>query len=104
MAQAAGIGAIGRNTLLITPEYGSSVWLGGVLTEMEISPNPLLEPVCRRCNKCVSACPVGALDGELMDQSACHNYAFGQMDGNFTISCHVCRDICPYCLSGERRD
>lgn len=101
MAEAAGLGTIGRNTLLITPEYGSLVWLGGLLTEQEIAPDPLLKPVCKGCERCVRACPVHALDGELMDQLACHNHAFGQRDENFCISCHLCRDVCPFSLSGK---
>ncbi len=104
MAQAAGLGTIGRNTLLITPQYGSLVWLGGVLTEMEISPDPLVPAACTDCGLCVNACPVHALDGELLDQGACFSHAFGERDGMFTISCHACRDVCPLCLSGEAMD
>ena len=104
MAQAAGIGTIGRNTLLITPQYGSLVWLGGVLTEMEIRPDPLLPVACTDCGLCVSACPVHALDGELLDQGQCFSHAFGERDGMFTISCHACRDVCPFCFSGEAPD
>ena len=101
MAQAAGIGTIGRNTLLITPKYGSLVWLGGVLTELEVTPDPLLPSICVDCDKCVSACPIHALDGDMLDQLACHSHAFGQMDENWTISCHACRDVCPFLLDGK---
>lgn len=71
------------------------------MTEIEITLDPLLDAVCISCGKCVAACPVHALDDELMDQMACHNHAFGQMDGNFTISCHACRDVCPFLLTGK---
>ena len=101
MAQAAGLGTIGRNSLLITPQYGSLVWLGGILTELELTPDPLPEPLCSNCNLCVEACPVHALDGEQPDQMACHQYAFGIKDEQWTISCHACRDVCPFCLKGE---
>lgn len=42
-AQAAGLGTIGRHSLLITPEFGSMVWLGAVLTEAELAEDPVLE-------------------------------------------------------------
>ena len=48
-AQAAGLGTIGRHSLLITPEFGSMVWLGAVLCEQEFEPDPLKEPVCNDC-------------------------------------------------------
>ena len=86
MAQAAGIGTIGRNTLLITPQYGSLVWLGGVLTEMEISPDPLLPAVCTNCGLCVKSCPVHALDGELLDQETCYSHASAALG---SISCKL---------------
>jgi len=100
MAEAAGLGTVGRNTLLITPQYGSLVWLGGVLTELQIEPDPMLENVCLHCEKCVAACPAHALDGDLLDQRACHHFAFGEFEENFTITCHACREACPFCLKG----
>lgn len=97
-AQAAGLGTIGRHSLLITPEFGSMVWLGAVLTDAELEPNPLLEPVCTNCDLCVNACPVGALAQSEMDQAACYDYAFGDDPElrRWVISCHRCRDACPH--------
>lgn len=98
-AQAAGLGTIGRHSLLITPEFGSMVWLGAVLTNMELEPDALKENVCNNCNLCVEACPVHALDEIEMKQQACWDYAFGEKeDGCWCIHCHKCRDICPYNL------
>ena len=102
-AQAAGLGTIGRHSLLITPEYGSMVWLGGVLCAEEFQPDALKEPVCLRCNLCVQACPVHALDGPEVDQAACGGYAFGkdEVTNAMKIVCHRCRDICPYNFGSE---
>lgn len=99
-AQAAGLGTIGRHSLLITPEYGSMVWLGCVLTDAELEPDPLLTPVCNGCDLCVDACPVHALDGEMLAQQTCWDHAFGNDPDtkNWRISCHRCRDACPYNL------
>ena len=97
-AQAAGLGTIGRHSLLVTPELGSMVWLGAVLTEAELEPDPLLENICTNCGLCVEACPVHALERPEVDQQACLNYAMGEdpVKKSWRISCHQCRDVCPY--------
>lgn len=104
-AQAAGIGTIGRHSLLITPEFGSMVWLGAVLTEVELIPDQMKARVCNDCNLCVEACPGNALKNQDMDQQTCWDYAFGDDESkkNWVISCHKCRDICPYNLGTENR-
>lgn len=102
-AQAAGLGTIGRHSLLITPELGSMVWLGAVLTDAELEPDALREPVCTGCNFCVNACPVNALAQPEINQSACWGHAFGD-DPNiqrWVISCHKCRDACPHLFGTE---
>lgn len=104
-AQAAGLGTIGRHSLLITPEFGSMVWLGAVLCSEEFEADELKEPVCNNCNLCVETCPIHALDELEINQQACWDYAFGE-DGTthaWRIACHKCRDICPYNLGSENR-
>lgn len=102
-AQAAGLGTIGRHSLLITPELGSMVWLGCVLCSTELEADPLLEPVCDGCGKCVKVCPAHALDGEELVQQACWDHAFGDDPEKqvWRIACHACRDVCPYCFGNE---
>ena len=99
-AQAAGLGTIGRHSLLITPELGSMVWLGCVLCGEELEADPMREPVCDNCGKCVEVCPVHALGGEELVQQACWDHAFGDDSEKrvWRIACHACRDVCPYCL------
>ena len=99
-AQAAGLGTIGRHSLLITPELGSMVWLGCVLCGEKLEADPVREPVCDNCGKCVEVCPVHALGGEELVQQACWDHAFGDDSEKrvWRIACHACRDVCPYCL------
>lgn len=102
-AQAAGLGTIGRHSLLITPQLGSMVWLGAVLVDAEVERDPLLESVCTGCNQCVAACPVNALAGGEVNQAACSKHAFGddpQLQ-RWVISCHKCRDACPHVFGTE---
>ena len=102
-AQAAGLGAIGRHSLLITPELGSMVWLGCVLCGEELEADLIREPVCDNCGKCVEVCPAHALDGKELVQQACWDHAFGDDPEKrvWRISCHACRDVCPYCLGSR---
>lgn len=104
-AQAAGLGTIGRHSLLITPQYGSMVWLGAVLSEQEFEPDPLLTPICNSCNLCVEICPINALSESELKQLDCWNHAFGddKEQQTWKISCHKCRDICPYNLGSKNK-
>ena len=102
-AQAAGLGTIGRHSLLITPEFGSMVWLGTILTDAVLEPDPMLEPICNDCGLCVDACPINALEPTEMAQQACWDHAFGDNPEtqSWEISCHKCRDVCPYNLGSQ---
>lgn len=99
-AQAAGLGTIGRHSLLITPEFGSMVWLGAVLCAEAFEPDALKEPICNHCNLCVEICPVHALNDAQVNQQACWDNAFGEDERThaWRIACHKCRDVCPYNL------
>lgn len=99
-AQAAGLGTIGRHSLLITPEFGSMVWLGAVLCCQGLEPDEQKEPICDLCQRCVEICPVNALEQQEINQLKCWEYAFGNDDKRqvWRIACHRCRDICPYNL------
>lgn len=102
-AQAAGLGTIGRHSLLITPELGSMVWLGCVLCGEELEADAMKKPICDDCGKCVEACPVHALDEVQMNQQICWDHAFGDDPERkvWCISCHACRDVCPFCLGSR---
>lgn len=104
-AQAAGIGTIGRHSLLITPELGSMVWLGCILTEAELTPDDMKESICNACNLCVQICPSHALKTRQLEQQTCWDHAFGDDEPKkaWVISCHKCRDICPYNLGTENK-
>ena len=62
VAQAAGLGMLGKNNLLITSRFGPRVRLGGVVTTAPIDPDqPFIEDLCGECGACTAACPVNAI-------------------------------------------
>ena len=105
-AVAAGLGRIGRNTLLVTPEYGNMVWISAILTDTVFSPDEMLEgdPCEEACSLCTDNCPVHALGDPAMNQNACSDYAFHTDEGEeFKFKCYRCRVICPNCLGSKNQ-
>jgi epoxyqueuosine reductase len=100
-AELAGLGKIGKNTLLINENYGNMIWLSGVLVSEKIEPDPpaKYEGCLSSCRICLELCPIQALDGVSMNQKACWEYAFGfHKGGEWRIKCFACRKMCPHCL------
>lgn len=75
---AAGIGSYGLSGLLVTPEYGSAVRIGGVVTDAKLKEgSPLNENACTGCMKCLKACPAKALPGRgKVDKKSCGDTIF----------------------------
>jgi epoxyqueuosine reductase len=72
VAERAGIGWSGKNCAIITPEFGSYVYLGEMITTIAFEPDRPLEDNCGTCNKCVEVCPTGALvQGGQLDSNKC---------------------------------
>ena len=105
-AVAAGLGRIGRNTLVTTPEYGNMIWLSAILTNAELESDELLTgtPCPDNCSLCIDNCPVSALGNSEMDQRACYGYAFHTEEGQeFVFKCNKCRTICLNCLGTKNK-
>ena len=95
----AGLGVIGKNYLLTNPQYGNLLWFSAVLSDADLAPDEKAEfSICDDCNKCVEACPVGALDDiDSFDKKGCSKF-FVIEDKQFKLKCFLCRTICPHCL------
>ncbi|MGB7329142.1 MAG: tRNA epoxyqueuosine(34) reductase QueG [Rubripirellula sp.] len=117
IAQLAGLGWRGKNTLLIHPGLGSYFFLACVLTDVEL---PHSEPFsamhCGTCTACLDACPTDAfVDAGVMNASRCISYLTiehrGPIDpslragiGDWAFGCDVCQEVCPWNRKPSRRD
>ncbi|MCH4056993.1 MAG: tRNA epoxyqueuosine(34) reductase QueG [Lactobacillaceae bacterium] len=107
VAQRAGLGFIGRNGLLITPEFGSYVYLGEIITNLSLTPDQPMANQCGTCRRCIEACPPQALmgDGRLNGQR-CLSYQtqtkglmpaeFRPLIRNVIYGCDICQIVCPF--------
>jgi epoxyqueuosine reductase len=94
----AGLGVLGRNTLLKNLEWGNMIRLGAVLVDRLLEGDPLArEPQCPpNCSICLQACPAGALNGLSVDQLKCRSNTYTVNERGFhLIQCHACRKMCP---------
>ena len=93
----AGLGSLGKNTLLINKLYGNFLTLGAILTNLDLKSDPLSEELCiENCRLCLDNCPVQALDGKTANQKLCRPHTYTANDRGFSVvNCNKCRTICP---------
>ena len=107
IARRAGIGFIGKNGLVISKEFGSYMFLGELITNLELEPDQPVDYDCGDCNRCVEACPTSCLLGDsTMDARRCLSFQTqdkGMMDLEFRkkiktviYGCDICQICCPY--------
>ena len=106
VAERAGIGWSGKNCAIITPEFGSYVYLGEMITDIPFPSDKPIEDGCGTCNKCVDACPTGALvTGGQLNSQRCIAFLtqtkgflaeeFRSKLGNRLYGCDTCQTVCP---------
>ncbi|MBN2144212.1 MAG: tRNA epoxyqueuosine(34) reductase QueG [Candidatus Aureabacteria bacterium] len=107
-AQSAGLGFIGKNTLLINENLGSYLFLSGILTSLELVPDSPVKNSCGSCKLCLKTCPTGALEQSYyLKANKCLSYQTIEQKGmiprsfrpllkNCIWGCDLCQRACPY--------
>ncbi|WLR51283.1 tRNA epoxyqueuosine(34) reductase QueG [Bacillus tianshenii] len=106
VAERAGIGWSAKNTSIITPEFGSYVYLGEMVTNIPFEPDTPIEEECGSCTKCIDACPTGAIvEGGQLNSQRCIAFLtqtkgfledeFRVKLGNRIYGCDTCQTVCP---------
>ena len=109
-AQKAGLGWQGKHTNLISRDYGSWLFLGELLLDVELSIDlPFSDDLCGSCTACIDACPTMALDEYQIDASKCISYLTIEHRGEFNedqknldgwiYGCDICQEVCPWNIS-----
>jgi epoxyqueuosine reductase len=108
-AQKAGLGWLGKNSLLLNREMGSFFFLAELIVDLEATPDlPLAKDYCGTCTACIDACPTDAIvQPGVVDGSKCISYLTielkeaipeefsGKME-NWAFGCDICQDVCPW--------
>jgi epoxyqueuosine reductase len=109
LAQRAGLGWIGKNSMLIHPKAGSTFFLAEILLGIELEPDePFATDHCGTCTRCIDACPTDCiLPGRIVDARRCISYLTIELKedipedlrdkmGNWIFGCDICQQVCPW--------
>jgi epoxyqueuosine reductase len=113
LAARAGMGAVGKNTMLLHPEGGSWFLLGELFLSLDLAPDAPLTDLCGSCSLCLEACPTDALaEPYRLDSNRCISFwtiehrgplppEARRMVGGWVFGCDVCQEVCPWNAAPE---
>ncbi|PKM49699.1 MAG: epoxyqueuosine reductase [Firmicutes bacterium HGW-Firmicutes-7] len=93
----AGVGTLGKSTLLINNRFGNLLTIGAILTNLKLHSDELCKGICiPECKKCIDSCPVSAIKDGNVIQKLCRNNTYDQNSRGFdVVNCNNCRNVCP---------
>ena len=106
-AEKAGLGWFGKHTNIINPIYGSWIFLGALITDLELTPDKSVKKNCGKCELCIIGCPTNAIVSPYqLDANKCISfltienkgaipYELRPLMGDWIFGCDICQDICP---------
>jgi len=97
----AGLGVLGKNTLLINNQFGNMIQLGAILVNIDLEGDPMVdyEGCLPDCELCLKSCPKGALDGKTVNQKLCRSQSIYKHQKGYVLKkCNTCRKVCPHAL------
>jgi len=106
-ASRSGLGWFGKNTNILSPDLGSWIFLGQIITDLELEPDPPLQKSCGSCVRCIEACPTGAIVGPyVLDNTRCISFQTIENRGaiprelrplmmDWIFGCDICQEVCP---------
>ena len=107
-AKKSGLGWVGKNSNLITPQVGSFYFIAELIIDLELEPDGPIKDYCGSCTRCLDACPTGAItEPYVVDGSKCISYFTIELKdqlpqemegkfGNWVFGCDICQDVCPW--------
>jgi epoxyqueuosine reductase len=114
-AKRAGLGWIGKNSLLINPKKGSFFFLGEIICDLILDYDMPMQDYCGTCTRCIEACPTEAISpqGYLVDSNKCISYLtielkedipieFKDKMDNYMYGCDICQQVCPWNKFSEK--
>lgn len=109
LGRLAGLGWIGKNSMLLSRKYGSFFFIGSVVTDAPLEYGRPVNEYCGSCTRCVDACPTGAIVADkIVDSEKCISYQTIENKGdsipsdlkgrfmNRVFGCDICQDVCPW--------
>ena len=109
LANKAGLGWMGKHSLLLNRRHGSWFFIGTIITDLELDYDVPAKEYCGDCTLCIDACPTGAILGDrVVDSRSCISYLtieykgkempgeFREKMGHYAFGCDICQDVCPW--------